>query len=189
MQEKTDNDAPAGMTPEQASKMFDAWTEVLKLPTIGPMYAFSKDFASYADEFARLGKLMAEMKGHLDSYWGLVSTAYAKAAKDTAEKSPKQFATKEDFDNYRKAVIESFEDAFTGLFASAEFSTVYGKVFSSQMDMSKAMQAITEKNFKALNLPTRSEVDEILKDVHELKRAVRDLKKGMESSKDDAARV
>jgi archaellum component FlaC len=86
-------------------------------------------------------------------------------------------------------VIESFEDAFTGLFASAEFSSVYGKVFSSQMDMSKAMQTITEKNFKALNLPTRSEVDEILKDVHELKRAVRDLKKGVEALKDDAARV
>lgn len=188
MQDNNDKQA-AGVTPDQASKMFDAWTEVLKLPTIGPMYAFSKDFAAYADEFARLGKIMAEMKGHLDTYWGLISTAYAKATKDTAEKSPKQFATKEDFDNYRKAMIESFEDAFTGLFASPEFSAVYGKVFSSQMDMSKAVQTITEKNFKALNLPTRSEVDEILKDVHELKRTVRDLKKGMEALKDDAARV
>lgn len=177
------------MTPDQANKMFDAWTEVLKLPTIGPIYAFSKDFASYANEFTRLGKIMAEMKGHLDTYWGLVGTAYAKAAKDTAERSPKQFATKEDFDSYRKAMIESFEDAFTGLFASSEFSSVYGKVFSSQMDMTKAMQTITEKNFKALNLPTRGEVDEILKDVHELRRTVRDLKKDMETLKDDTARV
>jgi hypothetical protein len=188
MQNNTDKQA-ANMTPDQASKMFDAWTEVLKLPTIGPMYAFSKDFASYADGFAKLGKIMAEMKGHLDAYWGLINTAYAKATKDTVERSPKQFATKEDFDNYRKAMIESFEDAFTGLFASPEFSAVYGKVFSSQMDMSKAMQNITEKNFKALNLPTRSEVDEILKDVHELKRVVRDLKKGMETLKNDATRV
>src|SRR5574341_1075873 len=97
MQDNNDN-PPAGVTPEQAIKMLDVWTEVLKLPTIGPMYAFSKDFASYADEFAKLGKIMAEMKAHLDVYWGLVNTAYAKAAKDTAEKSPKQFATKEDFD-------------------------------------------------------------------------------------------
>lgn len=188
MQDNTNN-LPADMTPDQVSKMFDGWMEVLKLPTIGPMYAFSKDFASYADEFAKLGKIMGEMKGYLDAYWGLVSTAYAKAAKETAEKSPRQFVTKEDFDNYRRAMVESFEDAFTGLFASPEFSAIYGKVFSSQMDMSKAMQAITEKNFKALNLPTRSEVDEILKDVHELKRTVRDLKKGMEAIKDDAARA
>jgi hypothetical protein len=179
----------SGLTSDQASKMFDTWTEILKLPTIGPMYAFSKDFASYADELAKLGKIMVEMKGHLDTYWGLINTAYAKATKDTAERSPKQFLAKEDFDDYRKAMIESFEDAFTGLFASPEFSAVYGKVFSSQMDMSKAMQTITEKNFKALNLPTRNEVDEILKDVHELKRAIRDLKKGMGALKDDAARV
>ncbi len=188
MQDNNDKQV-AGVTPDQASKMFDAWTEVLKLPTIGPVYAFSKEFASYADEFAKLGKIMAEMKSHLDAYWGLINTAYVKATKDTVEKSPKQFATKEDFDNYRKAMIESFEDAFTGLFASPEFSSVYGKVFSSQMDMTKAMQNITEKNFKALNLPTRSEIDEILKDVHELKRTVRDLKKGMEALRNDSARV
>lgn len=179
----------AGLTSDEAGKLFDAWAEVLKLPTIGPMYAFSKDFASYADEFAKLGQIMAEMKGHLDTYWGLINTAYVKATKDTAERLPKQFLTKEDFDDYRKAVIESFEDAFTGLFASSEFSIVYGKVFSSQMDMSKAMQTITERNFKTLNLPTRSEVDEILKDIHELKRAIRDLKKGRETPRDDAARV
>ncbi len=187
--QENDKKQVTGMTHDQASKMFDAWTELFKPPTIGPMYAFSKDFVAYADEFAKLGKIMSDMKGHLDTYWGLVSTAYAKATKETAEKSPKRFATKEDFDNYRKVMIDSFEDAFTGLFASPEFSSVYGKVFSCQMDMSKSMQTITEKNLKALNLPIRSEVDEILKDVHELKRTVRDLKKGMEALKDDAARV
>ena len=185
--QNSENNPPVGVTPDQASKMFDIWTEVLKLPTIGPMYAFSRDFASYADEFARLGKIMSEMKTHLDAYWVLVSTAYAKALKDTAEKSPKQFTSKEDFDGYRKIMIESFEDAFTGLFASHEFSSVYGRVFSSQMDMSKAMQTITEKNFKALNMPTRSEVDEILKDIHELKRTARELKKSLEARKGDAA--
>ncbi|HZT34937.1 MAG TPA: poly(R)-hydroxyalkanoic acid synthase subunit PhaE, partial [Nitrososphaera sp.] len=57
---------------------------------------------------------------------------------------------------------------------------VYGKLFSSQLDMSRAMQTITERNFKALNLPTRGEMDEILKDIHELKRTVRDLKRSLE---------
>ena len=79
-------------------------------------------------------------------------------------------------------MIEAFEDAFTGLFASPEFSTVYGKLFSSQLDMSKAMQTITERNFKTLNLPTRAEMDEILKDIHELKRSVRELKREAEKN-------
>jgi hypothetical protein len=29
-----------GISPDQVNKMFDAWAEVLKMPTIGPMYAF-----------------------------------------------------------------------------------------------------------------------------------------------------
>jgi len=41
---------------------------------------------------------------------------------------------------------------------------------------------MTERNLKALNLPTRSEIDEMLKDIHELKRSVRELKKGLEGA-------
>jgi hypothetical protein len=169
-----------GFTQEQINKMFSFWTDVSKLPTIGPMYAFSKDMSSYANDFVNLGKVMAELKTNMDSYWALVTAAYAKAMKETMERAPKQLFTKEDFENYRRAAIEAFEDAFTDLFASAEFSSVYGKMFSSQLDVSRSIQGIAEKNSKTLNLPTRSEVDDILKDVADLKRTVRDLKRSIE---------
>jgi poly[(R)-3-hydroxyalkanoate] polymerase subunit PhaE len=177
-----------GFTQDQMNKMFSFWTDVMKLPTIGPMYAFSKDVSSYANDFVSLGKVMAELKNNMDSYWALVSTAYTRAVKETMERAPKQLLTKDDFENYRRAAIEAFEDAFTELFASPEFSAVYGKLFSSQLDVSRAIQGIAEKNSKTLNLPTRSEVDDILKDVAELKRSVRDLKRSLEI-KDDQARV
>lgn len=169
-----------GFTQEQISKMFSFWTDVSKLPTIGPMYAFSKDVSSYANDFVNLGKVMVELKTNMDSYWALVTAAYAKAMKETMERAPKQLLTKDDFENYRRAAIEAFEDAFTELFASAEFSSVYGKMFSSQLDVSRSIQGIAEKNSKTLNIPTRSEVDDILKDVADLKRAVRDLKRSIE---------
>jgi hypothetical protein len=173
-------------TQDQMNKMFSFWTDVMKLPTIGPMYAFSKDISSYANDFVTLGKVMAELKTNTDSYWALVSTAYTRAMKETMERAPKQLMTKDDFESYRRAAIEAFEDAFTELFASPEFSIVYGKLFSSQLDVSKAIQGIAEKNSKTLNLPTRSEVDDILKDVAELKRAVRDLKRSLEIKNDQA---
>jgi len=161
-----------GFTQEQINKMFSFWTDVSKLPTIGPMYAFSKDVSSYANDFVNLGKVMVELKTNMDSYWALVTAAYAKAMKETMERAPKQLLTKDDFENYRRAAIEAFEDAFTELFASAEFSSVYGKMFSSQLDVSRSIQGIAEKNSKTLNLPTRSEVDDILKDVADLKRSI-----------------
>jgi hypothetical protein len=50
------------------------------------------------------------------------------------------------------------------------------------------MQSIVEKNSKILNLPTRSEVDVMLKDRMELKRTVRDLKRSGDT-RDDQARI
>ncbi len=45
-------------------------------------------------------------------------------------------------------------------------------------------QSIVEKNFKMLNLPTRSEVDEMLKEIMELRRTVRELKRSVETRND-----
>jgi Poly(R)-hydroxyalkanoic acid synthase subunit (PHA_synth_III_E) len=150
------------------------------------MYAFSKDFSSFANDFVALGKAMIELKGNMDSYWSLLSTAYTGALRDTVERAPMQLVTKEDFENYRRAAIEAFEDSFTALFTSSEFSEVHGRLFGSQLNISKVMQNIIEKDFKILNLPTRSEVDEMLKDIAELKRTVRDIKRRVEVENDQA---
>ncbi|MDP8889338.1 MAG: hypothetical protein M3M89_06920 [Thermoproteota archaeon] len=171
---------------EQVNKMLEFWNSSLKLPTIGPMYAFSKDFSSFANDFVTLGNVMIEFKSDMDSYWSLVGAAYTRAMRKTVEQAPMQLATKEDFENYRRAAIEAFEDTFTDLFTSSEFSEVYGKLFGSQLNVSRAVQSIVEKNFKMLNLPTRSEVDDILKDIVELKRTVRDMKSSVEARNDQA---
>ena len=184
MAENRNADNLQGITPEQVKKMFDFWTDTLKLPTIGPMYAFSKDFSSYFNDFVSLGKVMVELKTNTDSYWSLMSSAYTRAMKEMMERAPKQLATKEDFENYRRVAIEAFEDAFTELFTSPQFSEAYGKLFGSQLNVSRATQNIVEKNFKMLNLPTRSEVDEMLKEIVELRRTVRDLKRSLEARND-----
>jgi hypothetical protein len=186
MDENGNADSLQGFTPEQVNKMFEFWTDTLKLPTIGPMYAFSKDFSSYFNDLVSLGKVMVELKTNMDSYWSLMSAAYTRAMKDTMEQAPKQLATKEDFENYRRAAIEAFEGAFTDLFTSPAFSEVYGKLFGSQLNVSRSMQSIVEKNFKMLNLPTRSELDDMLEDIVELKRTVRDLKRSVEARNDQA---
>ena len=51
------------------------------------------------------------------------------------------------------------------------------KVSSDLLDLFKQMQKFAEKNLKVLNLPTREEMDEILKDIHEMKRTIHDMKK------------
>ena len=114
-----------------------------------------------------------------------MNNAYGKATKEISEKtSEKQYNqddsnnnSKADIKNYRNIAIDAFEDSFTALFNSKEFGVIYAKVLSNQLNLPKHLQNIAEQNSKALNLPTRSEVDEIIKDIHELKRAVRDIKR------------
>ena len=169
---------------KEIQKVFDAWSEFLKLPSIGPGYAFSKDFSSYANSFSDLVRVTAELRASVDSYWSLINKAFVKAVAETIEKSPKQYSNREDLESLRRVMIEAFENAFSELFASAQFSEVYGKVFSSELDLKKTWQGIVEKNLSALNLPTRAEVDEMLRDLHDLKKNVRSIERSVEDLKD-----
>jgi polyhydroxyalkanoate synthesis regulator phasin len=48
------------------------------------------------------------------------------------------------------------------------------------MDLLKSVQKLIENSFQTLNLPTRSEINELAKDIHSLKRDIRDIKKRSE---------
>jgi hypothetical protein len=162
---------------EQMIKLFNSWSELVKMPTIGLFPAFSQEFRSYSQDLLRLGQTLLNAQTNLSDYWKQMNMAYLQATKEVSERAPKQLRSKEDFDEYRKITINAFEDAFTGLYNSKEFSVAYGKVSSDLLDLFKEMQKFAEKNLKVLNLPTRDEMDEILKDIHDMKRTIRDIKR------------
>lgn len=166
---------------EQIKKIFNGWFELIKLPTIGPFQAFSKDFIFYAQELFSIGQTLLQLQINLKEYHIKMNNAYLQAMKEVSQRAPKQYNnSKEDIENYRMVAIDAFENAFTELFGSKDFAVTNNKVTSSQLDLLKHMQNLAEKNFEILKLPTRSEVDEISKDIHELKKAIRDVKKNLE---------
>jgi predicted nucleic acid-binding Zn-ribbon protein len=175
----------SGHNPEQEklTQLINSWSELLKLPTIGPFYAISQETDPYVQGLVNIGQTLTRLQADLNEYWSHMKNAYSKALKETADKAPKYYNSKEDFENYRKVVIEAFEDAFTELFTSEEFPRVYNKVSNDQMDLVKYVQKLTENSFQALNLPTRNEINELTKDIHYLKRNVRDLKRKLDKVK------
>lgn len=162
---------------EQMTKIFNSWSELVKMPTIGLFPAFTQEFRSYSQDLLGLGQTLLNAQTNLSDYWKQMNMAYVQATKEVSERAPKQLRSKEDIDEYRKITINAFEDAFTGLFNSKDFSVAYGKVSSDLLDLFKQMQKFAEKNLKVLNLPTRDEMDEILKDIHDMKRTIRDMKR------------
>lgn len=168
---------------EKLAQLINNWQELFKLPTIGPFYAISQETDPYVQGLVNIGQTLMRLQADLNEYWLHMKDAYTKALKETAHKAPKYYNSKEDFENYRKVAIEAFEDAFTGLFTSEEFPKVYNKVSNDQMDLVKYIQKLTENSFQALNLPTREEINELTKDIHYLKRNVRDLKRKLDKAR------
>src|SRR5919202_431079 len=167
---------------ELAKKIFSIWSELSQIPSIGPFHAYSKDFFSYLEEVVSLSQSLLDLQTNFCEYWIQMNKAYGQALDEVIKNSPRKYNSKMDFENYRKITIDAFEDAFTGLFESREFAVAYDKILSSQLDLYKGLQNISEKNLKVLNLPKRGEVDEIIKDLHDLKKIVNDMKRKLEAS-------
>jgi hypothetical protein len=165
---------------EKAKKIFSIWSELNQIPSIGPFHAYSKDFFSYLQEIVSLSQPLLELQTNFCEYWIQMNKAYGQALNEVIKRSPRKYNSKMDFENYRKITIDAFENAFTGLFESREFAVAYDKILSSQLDLFKGLQNISEKNLKVLNLPTRGEVDEIIKDLHGLKKIVSEMKRKLE---------
>ena len=162
---------------DRMAQLIKHWSELLKLPTIGPFHAFSQEIDPYLQGMLSINQTLLKLQVDLNEYWSHMKNAYSNALKETTDRAPKTFNTKEDFENYRKVVIEAFEDAFTTLFTSEEFPRVYNKVSNDQMELLKSIQQLVENSLQTLNLPTRSEIDELAKDIHFLKKDIRNLKK------------
>ncbi len=167
---------------DRMAQLINNWSELLKLPTIGPFHAFSQEVDPYLQGMLSINQTLLKLQVDLNEYWSHMKNAYSNALKETTDRAPKTFSTKEDFENYRKVIIEAFEDAFTALFTSEEFPRVYNKVSNDQMELLKSIQQLIENSLQTLNLPTRSEINELAKDIHSLKRDIRNLKKRAEGT-------
>lgn len=183
-------EAPTGNTidpvqfGEEINKMLGIWSELSKLPTVGPNHAYSEEFRSDVQEFVNLGRVLFQLQINLNDYWIMINRAYLRAQMTISNKSSEKYNSNDSsarsFEIYRKIMIDALEESFTGLFNSSEFAIVYGKLLNNQMDALKLVQRLAEKNLKVLNLPTRSEMDMLSRDVHDLKKNVHDLRSKLE---------
>jgi len=165
---------------EVITKAYNAWSDTLKFPAIGPFHAFSRDFGSNIMELYKFNQSLIQFQATLADYWTQIEKAYVQAMNEVALGAPEHYSTKQDLEKYRKLMIDSFEKSFSALYSSKEFAILQSKAKSNELELLKCLQDNVEKNFTLLNLPTRKEVDVISEDVHDLKRQVRDLKKKLE---------
>lgn len=166
----------------ELASVYDKWNEIVQLPTIGPMKGFVEDYNEYCSELLCLVKAMIDAYSSLNNYWIQMNGAYTRALNNLST-NKSSVSIKWDQEQIRMALIDAFEDAFTSLFTSKDFAKAYDDVSGAQIELMNSMHRIFEKNMKILNMPTRSEVDIILRELTELRRDIRDLRKEFESVK------
>ena len=72
-----------------------------------------------------------------------------------------------------------YEEIFHEVLDSKKFSENYNKLVSTELDLLKRWNTITDVMLKAANLPTKQEIEEIYEELHNLKNRISKL----ESSK------
>jgi hypothetical protein len=167
-----------------SKSMLGIWEEIFKLPTIGPLFSYFDNIKDENAQIASLAETILKSQITLGHYWKQVNQAYVNAVLRINEKSSTsllEIRTKRDLDEYRKLMIDSFEEEFTRLFNAREFALTYRELLDKQMDILRQLQASSQRTLGILNLPTRKEMDMISKDLHELRKSVMDLNERLES--------
>jgi hypothetical protein len=173
-----------GENDELGKSMLGIWEEIFKLPTIGPLFSYFGNIKEQNAQVANLAETIMKSQITLGQYWKQVNQAYVNAALRINEKTSSSLLdikTKKDLDDYRKIMIDSFEEEFTRLFNSKEFALTYRDLLDKQMDLLSQIQASSQRTLGILNLPTRKELDTISKDLHDLRKSVMDLHERLES--------
>jgi hypothetical protein len=174
-----------GKNEELGKSMLGIWEEIFKLPTIGPLFSYFGNIKDENAQVANLAETIMKSQITLGQYWKQVNQAYVNAVLRINEKTSSSLLdikTKKDLDDYRKLMIDSFEEEFTRLFNSKEFALTYRDLLDKQMDILKQIQASSQRTLGILNLPTRKEMDMISRDLHDLRKSVMDLNERLEST-------
>ena len=87
------------------------------------------------------------------------------------------FRSSESLEAYKRVWIDIFENDFTQLFDSEKFGENYGKLVASELEISKHWENITNVVLHSMKLPTRKEIDEVYKELHELRKRVAKLER------------
>ena len=83
----------------------------------------------------------------------------------------------DDVEAYYALWLKKLEGHYMELFKSSEYTSVLSKALESMADFRKSRDAIVEDALQSMPIPSRSEMDELYREVHVLKRRIRELEK------------
>ena len=167
------------------------WTDLIylmsskpqALTSVGPMRNFSSNAKKIATELLDSQDDLIEFNKRLTEYYKQLADTWANAQKKVNAKMPEIPVDHEQFDAYKRIWIDIFDNDFTELFDSQKFGENYGKLVASELELSKHWEQMTNVLLQSANLPNKKEIDEVYKELHELRKRVSKLESQTKKAK------
>ena len=161
------------------------WTDLLHLmsgkpialTSVGPARNWANDAKKVMTELIDSNDDIIEFNNRLAEYYKQLSEAWLESQKKVNAKIPNLPQDSESLEAYKRVWIDIFENDFTQLFDSEKFGENYGKLVASELEISKHWENITNVVLHSMKLPTRKEIDEVYKELHELRKRVSKLER------------
>ena len=165
---------------ELLKKYQEFWKKFTNIPKYSPL--------SLMEETTNIGKniqdlliVSSKMQHFTVNYITQITKTYTEALDKLPSNAIKSdIQSEQDLKKYRNILIGTLEESFTHLFQSKEFGMLVSDIMSTYSDYNKLLKNITNTFLLSVNLTNKDDIDVILKEMQELKRQVRDIRKTMD---------
>lgn len=145
---------------------------------VGPLRNMATNLKKITSELTGANQEIIDFNNNLLDYYGKLSETWIEAQKKVSSKMANVPQDGESLEAYKRVWIDMFENNFTQLFDSKEFSKNYNNLVSKELDLMKRWNTIMDIMLKASNLPTKEEIEEIYSEMHSLKQRITKLESG-----------
>jgi hypothetical protein len=165
---------------ELLKKYQEFWKKFTNIPKYSP-FSLMEETTSIGKNLQDLLIVSSKMQYFTVNYITQITKTYAEALDKLPSNDIKNdIKSEQDLKKYRNILIGTLEDSFTHLFQSKEFGMLVSDIMTTYSDYNKLLKNISNTFLLSLNLSNKDDVDVILKEMQELKRQVRDLRKTMD---------
>ena len=121
-----DNKIKLKLTPV-LTRAYQSWLEILKSPAVGPFHAFTQGFFLAFEDILKISEKSTKLQGDVNEFLVQTNKASLDAINLVYERSPrKHYENKEDFEEFRKIVIDAFEECFSRTILNLKNLPFYG---------------------------------------------------------------
>ncbi|MGD9535440.1 MAG: hypothetical protein AB7V56_16925 [Candidatus Nitrosocosmicus sp.] len=167
---------------ELFENFYNQLTELNKISTIGPFISLMNDPQINLNNMREYGNVLINYQIFLNKYLTQMINSYFQALERVS--SNIQEKTTEEA---RKLIINSFEDVFSKMFESAEFSINYNNLINVIIDLNKSYQKFVDASSPLLNRQSLSkeEKDLLFNNLYEIKKLTLEIKNKINELKND----